>query len=120
MVRPAPQAASEGQNGSFHWETEAERTMTKITRIGIDLGKSTLHVCGVDRHGEVVIEKKFTRRGLERFMAEQPPCLVGLEACVAADDAGAAVDVDDDDPAGGVAGAGDSAGAEDADRCAGR
>ena len=55
--------------------------MTKITRIGIDLGKSTFHVCGVDRHGQVVVEKKFTRRGLERFMAEQPPCLVGLEAC---------------------------------------
>ena len=55
--------------------------MAKITRIGIDLGKSTFHVCGVERHGQVVVEKKFTRRGLERFMAQQPPCLVGLEAC---------------------------------------
>ena len=55
--------------------------MAKTTRIGIDLGKSTFHVCGVERHGQVVVEKKFTRRGLERFMAEQPPCLVGLEAC---------------------------------------
>ena len=81
MDRPAPQAAFEGQNGSFHWVTEAKRTMTKITRIGIDLGKSTFHVCGVDRHGQVVAEKKFTRRGLERFTAEQPPCLVELEAC---------------------------------------
>ena len=55
--------------------------MTEITRIGIDLGKSTFHVCAVDRHGQVVVEKKFTRRGLERFMAAQPPCLVGIEAC---------------------------------------
>ena len=69
MVRPAPQTASEGQNGSFHWVTEAERTMAKTTRIGIDLGKSTFHVCGVERHGQVVVEKKFTRRGLERSRA---------------------------------------------------
>ena len=55
--------------------------MTKITRIGIDLGKSTFHVYAVDRSGQVVVEKKFTRRALERFMAEQAPCLVGLEAC---------------------------------------
>ena len=53
----------------------------KITRIGIDLGKSIFHVCAVDRSGEVVVEKKFTRRALERFMAEQSPCLVGVEAC---------------------------------------
>ena len=55
--------------------------MTKITRIGIDLGKSTFHVYAVDRSGQVAVEKKFTRRALERFMAEQAPCLVGFEAC---------------------------------------
>ena len=54
-------------NGSFHWVTEAERIMTKITRIGIDLGKSTFHVYAVDRSGQVVVEKKFTRRALERL-----------------------------------------------------
>ena len=36
--------------------------MTKITRIGIDLGKSTFHVYAVDRSEQVVVEKKFTRR----------------------------------------------------------
>ena len=28
----------------------------KITRIGIDLGKSTFHVCATDRSGKVVLE----------------------------------------------------------------
>ena len=53
----------------------------KITRIGIDLGKSTFHVCATNRSGKVVLEKVFTRRALRRFMAGLEPCLVGLEAC---------------------------------------
>ena len=53
----------------------------KITRIGIDLGKSTFHVCATDRSGKVVLEKVFTRRALRQFMAGLEPCVVGLEAC---------------------------------------
>lgn len=53
----------------------------KITRIGIDLGKSVFHVHAVDRKGKVLVEKKMTRRALARYMRELEPCLVGLEAC---------------------------------------
>ena len=53
----------------------------KITRIGIDLGKSTFHVCATDKSGRVVLEKVFTRRALRQFMGGLEPCLVGLEAC---------------------------------------
>ena len=53
----------------------------KITRIGIDLGKSAFHVCATDRSGKVVLAKVFTRRALRPFMAGLEPCLVGLEAC---------------------------------------
>ena len=53
----------------------------KITRVGIDLGKSTFHVCATDRSGKEVLEKVFTRRALHRFMAGLEPCLVGFEAC---------------------------------------
>ena len=53
----------------------------KITRIGIDLGKSTFHVCATDKSGRVVLEKVFTRRALRQFMGSLGPCLVGLEAC---------------------------------------
>ena len=38
--------------------------MNKITRMGIDLGKNTFHVCAMDRAGRVVLEKRFTRAGL--------------------------------------------------------
>lgn len=53
----------------------------KITRVGIDLGKSAFHVHAVGRDGKVVMEKRFTRRALVRFLGEVEPCLVGLEAC---------------------------------------
>jgi len=55
--------------------------MSKITRMGIDLGKNTFHVCAMDGAGRVVLEKRFTRRGLERFVRAHPPCVVGMEAC---------------------------------------
>ena len=55
--------------------------MNKITRMGIDLGKNTFHVCAMDRMGRVVLEKRFTRRGLEKFVRAHEPCVVGMEAC---------------------------------------
>ena len=55
--------------------------MSKITRMGIDLGKNTFHLCAMDRAGHVVLEKRFTRRGLEKFLRAQSPCVVGMEAC---------------------------------------
>ena len=53
----------------------------KITRVSIDLGKSAFHVHAVGRDGKVVMEKRFSRRALVRFLGEVEPCLVGLEAC---------------------------------------
>ena len=55
--------------------------MSKITRMGIDLGKNTFHVCAMDRAGHVVMTKRFTRRGLEKFVRSHEPCVVGMEAC---------------------------------------
>ena len=55
--------------------------MSKITRMGIDLGKSHFRVCAMDRRGRVLMAKQFTRRGLEKFVLTQERCLVGMEAC---------------------------------------
>lgn len=53
----------------------------RIAYLGVDLAKNVFHVCGMTRHGKVVLEKRFTRIQLERFAAQLPPCRVGLEAC---------------------------------------
>jgi len=53
----------------------------KIKTLGIDLGKSTFHIHGVDRHGKQVIRKKLTRKGLLSYLSNLSPCLIGMEAC---------------------------------------
>jgi len=57
-----------------------------IKTIGIDLAKSSFQVHGVDEQGHVIMRKKVTRNKLVVFMANLPPCLVGMEACGGAHD----------------------------------
>jgi len=51
------------------------------TTIGIDLGKNTFHLVGLDRRGAIVSQLKLSRGQLERRLANVPPCLIGMEAC---------------------------------------
>ena len=53
----------------------------KVVRMGIDLGKNTFHVFGVDESGSTVVKKKLRRKQLLEYFANRPPCLVGMEAC---------------------------------------
>lgn len=52
-----------------------------IQSLGLDIGKSTFHAVGVDAQGQVIHRHKYTRVALMRFMANLPPCLVGMESC---------------------------------------
>ena len=52
-----------------------------IAIIGIDLGKNTFHVIGMNERGTIVLRQKRTRGQLERSLAQVPPCLIGMEAC---------------------------------------
>ncbi len=53
----------------------------KITTLGIDLAKNIFRVHGCDARGKAVVSKALTRQQLTIFMAQLPPCLVGIEAC---------------------------------------
>lgn len=55
--------------------------MTKISMIGLDLAKNVFQVHGVDASGQVVLRRQLRRGQVERFFAELPPCVVGMEAC---------------------------------------
>jgi len=57
-----------------------------IKVVGIDLAKNIFHLHGVDAHGKVVMRKKSSRSKLAAFMANIPPCMVGMEACGGAHD----------------------------------
>ena len=50
--------------------------------IGIDIGKNTFHLIGFDEAGEIVLRCKLSRRQISVRLANMPPCLIGMEACV--------------------------------------
>jgi len=53
----------------------------KIHAIGIDLGKTSFHLVGLNERGEVVVRKRFSRAQLLRFTANRKVHLIGMEAC---------------------------------------
>ena len=59
-------------------------TRTEIAVIGIDIGKNSFHVVGHDKRGAIVLRQKLSRGQIETRLANMPPCLVGMEACVGA------------------------------------
>ena len=52
-----------------------------IHTIGIDLGKTSFHLVGLNERGEVVVRKRFSRAQLLRFTANRKVHLIGMEAC---------------------------------------
>ena len=57
---------------------------TQIAVIGIDIGKNSFHVVGHDKRGSIVLRQKWSRGQIEARLANLPPCLIGMEACVGA------------------------------------
>ena len=57
---------------------------TTVAVIGIDIGKTSFHVVGLDRRGAIVLRQKWSRGHVETRLANMPPCLIGMEACVGA------------------------------------
>src|SRR5947209_4127060 len=63
----------------------------EITSVGIDLGKTTFHLVGLEVHGRAVIKRKFSRSQLLAYTANLPTSLIGIEACSGAHFIGAAL-----------------------------
>jgi transposase len=55
-----------------------------VAVLGIDIGKNTFHLVGLNKRGAIVLRQKLSRRQLEARLANLPPCLIGMEACVGA------------------------------------
>ena len=56
----------------------------RVTTIGIDIGKNTFHIIGLDGEGSIVLRRKLSRRQVVARLANLPACLIGMEACVGA------------------------------------
>ena len=58
-------------------------TVHAVTTIGIDMGKNTLHMIGLDARGAIVLREKVSRGRIASRFANLPPCLIGIEAGLA-------------------------------------
>jgi transposase len=62
----------------------SQKTHAVITcTIGIDTGKNTLHLVGLDDRGTIVLREKLGRSRISTRLANIPPCLIGIEAGMA-------------------------------------
>jgi len=62
----------------------SQQLSTTIAVIGVDIGKNSFHVVGLDQRGAIVLRQKWSRGQVESRFANMPPCLIGMEACVGA------------------------------------
>lgn len=63
----------------------------EVCTLGIDLGKNTFHLIGLNGQGKIAIKKCFSRTQLLLFTANLPCCLIGMEACCGAHRLGASL-----------------------------
>jgi len=62
----------------------SQKLNTAIAVIGIDIGKNSFHVVGLDDRGAIALRQKWSRGQVETRLANIPACLIGMEACVGA------------------------------------
>src|SRR6516164_11374142 len=71
------------------FEARGAHLMSKQTNaiavhtIGIDTGKNTLHMIGLDENGVIVVREKVSRSRIAARLVNVRPCLVGIEAGMA-------------------------------------
>lgn len=52
-----------------------------VSTLGIDLAKAVFQLHGVNAQGQVTLTRRLSRKKLLPFLANLPPCLIGMEAC---------------------------------------
>jgi transposase len=58
-----------------------QSTPSAVATIGIDIGKNTFHLVGLDQRGAIALQFKSSREQLERRLSNLPRCLIGMEGC---------------------------------------
>ena len=86
---PLTRAALLGLQGSR--DEEGSGTMT-IAVLGIDLGKNSCSLVGLDAAGRVVLRRRMRREAVIAFGAKLPGCVVAMEACCGAHHMGRILD----------------------------
>ena len=54
--------------------------MAQVTTLGVDIAKNGVCAQGIDTQGHVIVKKRLARQKVLPFVAQLPPCLIGMEA----------------------------------------
>src|SRR5437763_1691874 len=81
---PAPSATNLARGSKDKEYAMSQNLNSAVAVIGIDIGKNSFHVVGLDDRGAIVLRQKWSRGQIEARLANIPPCLIGMEACVGA------------------------------------
>jgi transposase len=73
-----------GANDKEHAMSQSLNSAVAVIGIDIDIGKNSFHIVGLDSRGAIVLRQKWSRGQAEARLANMPPCLIGMEACVGA------------------------------------
>jgi transposase len=68
-------------------------TILAVATVGIDMGKNTVHMIGLDSRGAIVLREKVSRGRISSRLANLPPCLIGIEAGMATHELGKDVQI---------------------------
>lgn len=60
-----------------------KKDVAVVRTIGIDTGKNTLHMIGLNEKGAIVLREKVCRNRIAARLVNIPPCLIGIEAGMA-------------------------------------
>jgi transposase len=63
---------------------EGEELTMQIAMLGIDLGKNSCSVVGLNRDGEVILRRRMRRDTIIAMASALPPCVIAMEACCGA------------------------------------
>jgi len=61
----------------------SKKDVEVVRAIGIDTGKNTLHLVGLDDKGAIILREKVSRGRIAARLVNVPPCLIGIEAGMA-------------------------------------
>ena len=77
---PAPNGSQDAWGACQEEGIAMPRTSTvrAVTTIGIDMGKNTLHMVGLDSLGAILLRERVSRGRITSRLANLPPCLIAL------------------------------------------
>lgn len=81
MLSPPKRPGGLEARGAHHHVPESSNCSR--SNLGIDTGKNTLHLIGLDDQGAVVLREKVARGRIAARLANVPQCLIGIESGMA-------------------------------------